>query len=514
MKLNKTKNAINNIFWAIINRFFVLLMPFIIRTLIIRVLGVEYLGLSGLFTSILNVLNLAELGVSSAIVFNLYKAIANDDTKLIRELLNIYKKVYRLIGLIVLLIGITIMPFLQGLIKGSYPGEIDIYLLFILYLINTVFSYWMFSYKRALFAAHQRNDIISKVELISRITQYLLQIFILIIYKNIYLYSFISIISTLLNNVLVAIISKRVYPEYYCEGHIDGYMKKDILRRVKGLLVTRVSATTRTTFDSVFISYFIGLSAVAIYNNYYFILNAIHGILIVALTAIKAGIGNSLVTESVDKNYQDMSNIGFMYSWLSGVATICLAALYQHFMIIWVGDSLTLPTLTMFAFPLYFYILTIGDVRYIYHEAAGLWWEGRYRAIGEAAMNILLNLLLVYKYGILGIVLATSISMFLINFLYGSKIIFDHYFIQHNVMDFYKKHLKYFMTTLLNLFITFTLLSLLPQSGIIWFGIKVIFSLLISNAIYYLVYKKTSEFKWTILLVKRIVKITGNGGGK
>ena len=148
MIINRTKNTIWNILWGVLNKIINIVLPFISRTVVIYILGSEYIGLSSLFTSILQVLNLAELGVSSAIVFSMYKPIAEDDDKTICALMNLYRKLYRIIGCIILAIGIMLMPFLDHFIKGTYPGDINIYILYLLYLSNTVIGYFIFAYKK------------------------------------------------------------------------------------------------------------------------------------------------------------------------------------------------------------------------------------------------------------------------------------------------------------------------------------------------------------------------------
>lgn len=505
MKLTRTKNTIRNIYWGIINRIIVLVLPFFTRTVIIKFLGADYLGLGSLFTSILHVLSLAELGFSSAVVFSMYKSIANEDKDMICALLNLYKKAYKVIGFLIFIFGIAMIPLLDNFIKGSYPNKINIYLLYIIYLLNTTLSYWLFAYKRSLFAAHQRNDIISRIETVTKIIQNLSQIAVLMIFRNYYLFVIVSIITTILDNFIVAVLSKKQFPEYVCRGKIQESMRKDITKRISGLMITKIASTTRTTFDSIFISSFIGITTVAIYGNYFYIMSSVHSILIIFITAIRAGVGNSMVTESVEKNYQDMKRFNFIYAWISGWCTICLASLYQHFMLLWVGRELMFSTPVMLLFSAYFYILTMGDIRYIYHEAAGLWWEGRYRAILEAIANLVLNLLFVSRWGVFGIVLGTLISMLVINFGYGSTIVFKHYFKNYYVSEFFKQHMLYLVVTCINCIITYLICSFLPGIGLSWFVVKMTICIFLPNVFYFLFYFKTKEFKYSLGLGKKII---------
>ena len=137
MKIEKTKNASRNIVFGILMKIYQILLPFAIRTIIMYTIGVEYLGLNSLFTSILQVLNLAELGVGSAMIFSMYKPIAEDDSITICALMALYRLYYRIIGGVILVAGLVLTPFIPKLISGSVPPDMNIY---ILYLLNFFFT--------------------------------------------------------------------------------------------------------------------------------------------------------------------------------------------------------------------------------------------------------------------------------------------------------------------------------------------------------------------------------------
>jgi hypothetical protein len=174
-------------------------------------------------------------------------------------------------------------------------------------------------------------------------------------------------------------------------------------------------------------------------------------------------------------------------------------------MLLWVGRELMFSTPVMLLFSAYFYILTMGDIRYIYHEAAGLWWEGRYRAILEAIANLVLNLLFVSRWGVFGIVLGTLISMLVINFGYGSTIVFKHYFKNYYVSEFFKQHMLYLVVTCINCIITYLICSFLPGIGLSWFVVKMTICIFLPNVFYFLFYFKTKEFKYSLGLGKKII---------
>ena len=258
MKLDRTKNAIRNFFWGIINRVITLLLPFIARTIIINSLGAEYLGLNNLFTSILNVLSLAELGVGTALVYAMYKPIAEENQDEICSLLKLYRSCYRVIGAIILAIGILIIPFLPKLIHGTYPNDINLYILYVIYLSNTVLSYFLFAYKQSLLQAHQRTDVSSNVGSIVNIALNVIQIVVLIRLNNYYLYVILKPIFTVINNITIAIVTKRMYPNYSCRGNINREVAKTIAHKVKALVGHKIGTTVITSADNLVISAFWG----------------------------------------------------------------------------------------------------------------------------------------------------------------------------------------------------------------------------------------------------------------
>ena len=497
MKLEKSKNAKRNIFAGLVNNIVKIVLPFLIRTVTIKTIGTDYLGLSNLFTSILSVLSVTELGFSNAIVFNMYKAIANDDEETICSLLNYYKKVYRIIGLIILVAGLTIIPFLSSFIHGSYPDDINLTLLYLIYLINSVLSYSLFAYYSSLLNAFQRNDIISNINSILSISQYACQALILLVLKNYYLYVVMLPVFTIVNNLCSAYFARKLYPSYTCKGRLDKQILSDIKVKVGGMMITKLQAISRNSFDSIYISSFLGLTYSAIYSNYYFIMISIVGILYIIINSITAGVGNSIASESIEKNYLDMTKMNYIYMWISGWCTICLFCLYQPFMKLWLGDSMMFPNSVMILFCVYFYSLKLGDIRSVYLEGNGLWWENRYKAIFESLANLILNFVLGKYFGVYGILIATIITILVINYGYGSRIVFKHYFGMDLINDYYSKNTRYAVTTLIIAGITYLTCFLVPNNYV-GFIVKGMICVVIPNLLYILFYRNSIEFSISI----------------
>lgn len=452
VKLSRTKNAVRNIYCGLFNKIITILFPFLIRTLLIKKIGIEYAGLNSLFSSILQVLNLTELGFASAVVYSMYKPIAENDKETICSLLNFYKRIYFIIGVVILAIGITLLPFLQKLIKGNVPDDINIYILYSIYLLNTSLSYLLFGYKNSLLNAHQRRDVISNILTITQGLMNLCQLAILFTIKNYYLYVIMMPVFTVLNNILVGITTKRMFPEYSCKGKLAISIRKDIRKKVAGLMISKLAQTSRNSFDSIFISAFLGLTTTAIYSNYMLVFTSLTGIINVITNSMQAGVGNFIQTESPEKNYELLKKLALLYALLIGWCATCMLCIYQPFIKIWLGESFMLPFAIVIMICAYFYLLISGHGCSLFYHGCGMWWNGKYLAVTEALINIIGNYIFVKKFGLYGIVLATIIST-LIGSVWTLCILFKFFF--NN-----KKMIKFFLFEVFLAFISFVLCSL------------------------------------------------------
>jgi O-antigen/teichoic acid export membrane protein len=476
----------------------------LLRTCIIYTLGTNFLGLSSLFTSILSVLSLAELGFGSAIVYNLYKPIANGDIIKICALINFYKYVYRCIGIFILCIGLALIPILSLLIKKDLPPNINLYVIYLIYLSNSVVSYFLFAYKNCILSSMQRVDISNKIAIIINFFISSIQIYSLLKFKNFYFFIIFIPLGTIVNNITTSIVVSKKFPYIKANGYISKNEIVDIFKQVYGLLLSRLAHVSRNAFDSIIISSLFGLTITGIYNNYFYVLNAMTGILALLFIAMQGGIGNSLAKESKIKNYLDFKRIEFIYMWISGWCSICIFSLVQNFMIIWVGNKMLFNINILLMFSLYFYSMKMTDTIGAYISSSGLWYKCKYIYIFEALTNILLNILLGKKYGVKGVILASLISVMFINFIFSALILFKCYF-QTNVCVLYYDHIIYLFNTMIIGCITYYALSFFSiecNNIYLIFIFKVIFVCVFPNLLYFIFYFKNTNFintkKWIL----------------
>lgn len=505
MKLERSKNTARNFIFGSITKIYSLLVPFLMRTALIYCLGMEYVGLNSLFTSILSVLSLAELGVGSALVFSMYEPLANDDTEKICALMRLYKIYYRVIGLAILAIGAAFTPFLPNLVKRDLPPDVNLYVLYYMNLFTTVLSYWLFAYKNCLINVHQRNDISDKIGYVINTITYVTQFIILFVLKDYYAYIIVSMVMGAVSNIVTSIVVDKIYPQYKARGKLSKEETAAINRRVRDLFTAKIGSIVSNSADTVVISAFLGLTQLALYQNYFYILNAVLGFITLITNSSRSGIGNSIITESNEKNFNDLKKLTFMFAWIGIFCTCCLACLYQPFMELWVGKENLLSFGMVINFCIYFFVMEMHGLLCVYKDASGMWHQDRFRPLITSLANLVMNLLTVNYLGLYGVLLSTVLSVVVIGMPWLLKNLFTTIF--HCNPKQYIIHLFQYMLlavalTAVCIFITNYITF---DSNIITIILRLLVCLVIPNAVMFLIYRKSVEFKG---LVKILINIT------
>lgn len=503
MKIERTKNAKAGILSGFLKQIVNLGLPFISRTVILYVLGTEYLGLSGLFSSLLSFLSLAELGVSNALIYSMYRPIAENDKATVRALLSLYRKLYRIIGAFILIAGLLCVPFLRFFIKGDVPDDVNLYVLYGLYLLNTVCSYFLFAYRGSLLTAHQRVDVDNMVNTIIPLVSWFIQTVMLLISRSYYAYVIFLPISTIVTNFVRLFYVKKLYPDLYAEGRVAPELEKSIYQKMKALVGAKISTVVLHSADNIVISAFIGLTMVTIYGNYFYIMNAVGGFLGIVYASILPGIGNSLVTESKEKNYRDFQNITFINLWMVGWCAVCLLCLYQPFIKLWAGEKLMLPFSVVVLIVIYFIGYQGRKVVITYKDAAGLWWEDRFRPFVMAGTNLVSNLILVQFIGIWGIVLSTILSL-CISIPWETYTVFKYVF-KRSSKEYYSFLLRFILVLLTACVVTLGICQI-ASDGVIALLVRGCICIVAPNIIFFLAFHKRDEFAQIVQLVRRILK--------
>lgn len=504
MKSDRTRNATRNIAFGLVFKSVTIIFPFVIRTVMLYVMGSEYVGLNSLFTSILSFLSLAELGVGQALVYSMYKPIAEGNQSDVCAVLNLYRKLYRYIGTIILVIGVALLPFLRFLVKeGSCPEDINLYILYGVYLFNTIVSYWLFGYKQSLLVANQRSDIVSKRSLVVQTAMYLMQIVALLLFRDYYIYIILLPIFTIITNVANSVIVDKMYPQYKCVGTVDKELEKSIQKKVLALFGTKANSVVMHALDNIVISAFLGLTMVGRYGNYYYIMNAIIGIMTIVYSSLTAGLGNTIVVDSKEKVYNDFETLSFINGWLVTFCTVSLLCLYQPFMKLWVGMENMLDENVVILLVVYFYIYQIRRIVLTYKDAGGIWWEDRFRPYVMMLTNLIGNLIMVQYIGIYGVILSTIIAM-CISWPWEIYTLFRYVFAR-SAQQYYIKLTMYIVFAVLISALTWCVCQLCPE-GFLGLTIGAVVCLIIPNVLYAAVFFKCKEFKAVQKKLKGLIR--------
>lgn len=489
-----------------------LLIQFTARSFFIHYLGAQYLGLNGLFSNILSFLSLAELGIGTSIVFSLYKPLAENDEKHIVSLMRLYKKAYEMIGLAIGIIGLVIIPILPFIIKDNSSIEMkNVYLYYVLFLLNSVVSYF-FTYKRSLIIADQKNYLVALNDFIFLFILNIIQIVCLYLFKSFTVFLILQVIFTLIGNISISIITDRKYTflKTVKPEKIEPELKQEIKKNVIGNMSSKLGGVIVMGTDNILISGFVGLTAVGIYSNYSLIIVSVQNLCKQITNSITASLGNFAVSGDSKRANQLYDNHLFINHTLIYFFSTIMFNLINPFISLWVGKSYTLPVLTVILVMINFVIQVYRNTNIVFIESFGLYWQQRYKPIVEAGMNLVISLvlLIVFKMGINGVLLGTIMSS--IGFVFWFEIyIVSRYSLNIKMREKVIEYFKYFLQLVFSIlciyyFNNFQLIVFstdligLIFRGLVTFGLALV--------IYLAMYFKSSEFKFILGIVKKIIR--------
>ena len=499
-QVSRIKNTKRNLLSSSLNLIITTILPFINRTIIIHTLGAEFTGLSGLFGSILQVLSLAEFGFSMVIVYYLYEPLAKNNTDAINQILAWMRKVYHIVGSVIICGGLIATPYLTRLIHGSYPCSINIHILFLIYLLNSGVSYFLFAYKEVLLIADQRKDILSNINSGIKIAVNILQFLALLIFKNYYLYVIVLVFGTVTTNLLVNQAVQKRYPYLQNVKHTTKLPTK-MKRELAGLMINRLSNVSRNSFDNLIISRTLGLVATAVYGNYYMIYTAVFSITGIFSSSMQASVGNSISVRSEEDNYDNLLDFSLLYSWIVGWCAVSMVCLYQPFMKLWVGQDLMLSDANMMLFVVYFYFINMTHMRNQYILGNAFWWKLKWAYLIEAIGNLTLNIVLGKRFGITGVLIATILTIFFCNYLMCNSVLFKNYFKNESIVQFYKQQFYYLIVAAVVITVTYLICRMIDS-----ILVRAIICIILPNIMFYILYLPCSRWKSSMTIVKRIVK--------
>lgn len=503
----RTYNSIKNMIYSIISNALTIIIGFLVQKVFLSILGTEYLGLNSLYTNIVSMLAIADLGIGSAIIYNLYEPVAKNKKEKIKSLMRFYRNTYRIIALIIFVIGLIIIPFLGIIVGKTTIPNAELIILFILFLLDTVSSY-LLSYKRSLLYADQKIYITSIVHLGYLVIMNSLLIGCLLLTKNYYLYLIIKIICRILENVVISIIANKKYP-YLKDKDAKKLSKEtinDIVLKVKGLIFHKIGSFFVLGTDNIIISMFLGVTIVGLYNNYYLVIYALTTLICQGFTSFTASVGNLLALESKERVFQVFKRIRFLNFWVASYTAVSILVVMESFISSWYGTEYLLDTSVLIVLVINYYLTVMRYNISIFKEAAGIFHEDRYVPIIESIVNIVASLILLKFFGLTGVFLGTIISNLILHFYSYPKYVYKELF-KDNYQNYFKSIFTYFILFIFIASFTFIICSIIKvDNSFIQMIINIGISLIIPNLINYIFLHRKEEFSYLKELLNKILK--------
>lgn len=502
--MGRSQKALKNVSTGLINKAAIMLLSFATKTVFIRLLGAEYNGVSSLYTNILSVLALAELGLGNVLMFYLYSALEKGDTEKITALTQEFKKIYNIIIVCVTLVGIAIVPFLGVLVKSNLPhNELIVY--YLLYLLNSVASYFVV-YRTMVIRADQKEYLLNNCSTITTIIMYVMQLAYLYVRRDFLGYLVIQVLCTIGNNFVQNQIALRKYP--YLKNtpshSIEVVDKKSILGNVKATFLFKISDTILDQTDNIIISIMFGTVVVGYYANYYMIMAYLAQIASIIVSGLIASFGSLYATGEKERSYNMIKCIMFFFATFGTYCVACYMSVVQDFIPIWVGSEYVMGFDLVIAVMAVFYLRMVTNTVWICRSTMGIFKEVQYINLAAAILNIILSIILGYVLGVAGVIVATAVSRFFTSFWYEGKVVFNK--LDKSAKEYYLIQLRSTLVAAVIIGSSVSVNKLIPVSGISGIVVKVFVCTVITLIMEVLFNRKTLEFKMLSERVLRMIK--------
>ena len=505
-KLSRTEYSLLNMATGIIGYGINTVIGFICRIVFVRTLSAEYLGISGLFINILSMLSLAELGISSAITFALYKPISEDDEEKISSIMRFYRMAYMVIGIVVAIVGLALLPFLDVIIKDAPDIKENIYLLYLLYLFNTVISYF-YSYRQSLLTAMQRQYIVTGYNYIITITQSILQIVFLLITKEYLIYLLIQIVGGITYNIWVSAKTAKDYPYIKNKNarKLSRTETRDLLKNIKALAVNKLSGILVNSTDNIAITYFHGLSSVGYASNYTLFSTTLNQLITQLFNGLTGSVGNLNASTDEDTRYHFFEALNLANFWLYGWAAIGIAVVSGDFVSLFYGSEYVMEMKIPIILALNFYSIGMLHAVYTYKSTLGLFHYGQYLLFLTGIINLIFDVIFGRIWGTFGIYLATMIARVMTNLWYEPYAVY-RYGLKRSPILYVKRYLIFAVILSFTGGVCYLLCSFFHFPIIGNIIAKMLICSIVPNTFFFLCFRKTSEFEYLSGRMKHILE--------
>lgn len=504
MENSRLKNSALNFASGFLGRVLTILLNFVVRTIFIYCLNEAYLSVNGLYSNILTVLSLAELGFGSAMVYRMYAPVAVKDYQKTAALLQFYKKIYIIIGVVIFLLGLCVIPFMDYIIKDK-PDISGLTLYYILFLVNTSISYWFSSYKASVLYADQKEYIKTNVQNTMAILQSGLQIVLLLLFRKYLLYLLVQLVGNIFLNLYVAHLVDKRYPEIqtYQGASLSAEERVQIRKDTEALVLSRFGHVALNGTDNIIISAVVGVLWVGRLSNYTLICDSVTSVLCQITAAITGSLGNFFATEDKHAGYALFKKVEFLNFWLYGFSFIALVTLLDPFVQIWAGGRFVLGLPISIAIAINFFVAGYMNTLWVFRSTLGLFKQGKFRPILVAILNIVLSIVLGRLWGVFGVLFATFLSRAAISLWYD-PLILHRYGFEVSCKPFFARYFRrvLLLTAVLIAMLTIRHVVLSSATTVLRFAIMTMVTAIVPNAIFWLTYRRCEEYAYFRSIVK------------
>lgn len=503
MKTERMRNSFFNSMSSVLVLFTSTILSFVLRTYFIKILGEQCLGLDGLYTNILSLLSISELGFAMVISFSLYKPLAEKNQDKINKLMSFYKDIYRIMAFIVLGISIVFLPFLKFMVK-DYTVNYNIYFIYLLYVGDSVFSYFT-SYKAILIEADQKKYLLTPIRIVFNVLTYGLQFIILLLTKNLVYYLVVRLVFRQFENIAINIFVSKRYPDvdFNCKKKVDKEDIDKIKENVNGVLFHKLGNYAVNGTDNILISSIINISVAGLYTNYLSLITIIKSLINGVITSATSSFGNLNVTDSIETKYNIFNIINFVCFFVTGMFTIGIYFLMNVFIEIWIGSSFLLNSSCVFFIAINFYLISMLQPIDTVKNSTGLYYIDRFVPIVQAIINLVLSFLLGRIFGLVGILASTTIS-YLVTVSWSKVIVIYKHVFEKSVSYYFKKQFLNILTLFMSVLILHFIYSRISiQNLYILFLVKGFLAVFIFTIVFGLFNFKTKEWHFFINCFKK-----------
>lgn len=412
----RLKKSIINLFAAFGGQMVMIILKFVMRRYISLYLGIDFLGVEGVISNLVDLIGIIELGIGGVVGYELYKPIAENNTAEVKALVNLYAFIYRGLGILVLIIGGMMTPFIT-LLSPELVGIANIHLLFLFFVLGNAITYF-FTYLYVLVSAYQETYVYYFNYFAWRIVLRIVQLWIIKATGNYLWYAGAVAIEALVEGIVFVFISKCKYPVlnnrkgFRVEQSVIGRL----LHEIKNVAVGRIGQRFIEATDSLIITGISGLTQTGLYGNYVVVVAGLRAVTSEVMYAITASVGNFMVEKGAEDRRSLFFITLFVNSMIVSISSVCLYVLIQPFIIVWLGEEYLLSTEIVVLFVLSYYIGGIRQHINTFRYANGLFDIEAKKSIVEAGVNVFLSLVLTNIWGMTGCIVGTVLSSIAIGY--------------------------------------------------------------------------------------------------